>query len=330
MITNTRDRILKYIAEHKQARVHDLVKFLKIGNVATHRQLKKLVSSEKLKKIGKPPLVIYILNEEKPAQVADLSPDIRKFINTNYLYISAQGDVIFGLDGFIKWVEGIGEQKRILTLASEYAKTLDNIKKNTTPDGWIDATQKIKLTFTGDLWVDKLLYADFYSIPKFGKTKLGQLVLYAKQSQNWQLTEEVADMVKPMIQKIIDKYSIDALAYIPATVPRKLQFIEELAGFLQINIPGIPLIKISGQVIVAQKTLSALSERVINARGTIYLKNAAEKSFRNILLIDDAVGSGATVNEVAHKLKDGRIAKNKIIAFGIVGSYKGFDVIREV
>jgi predicted amidophosphoribosyltransferase len=50
--------------------------------------------------------------------------------------------------------------------------------------------------------------------------------------------------------------------------------------------------------------------------------------YQTVLIIDDAVGSGATINEIAQKLK-ARGAK-KVIGFAIVGSYKGFEVIKEV
>ncbi len=51
--------------------------------------------------------------------------------------------------------------------------------------------------------------------------------------------------------------------------------------------------------------------------------------FKNVLLIDDAVGSGATFQEVAKKLKKRGIA-TQVYGLAITGSAKGFDVISEV
>ena len=52
-------------------------------------------------------------------------------------------------------------------------------------------------------------------------------------------------------------------------------------------------------------------------------------SFNNVLLIDDAVGSGSTLNEIAHQMKKKKIAKH-ITGLALTGSFKGFEVISEV
>jgi hypothetical protein len=46
-------------------------------------------------------------------------------------------------------------------------------------------------------------------------------------------------------------------------------------------------------------------------------------------LIDDAVGSGSTFNQIAGKIKYKGVAR-KITGLALVGSFKGFDVITDV
>jgi len=93
-------------------------------------------------------------------------------------------------------------------------------------------------------------------------------------------------------------------------------------------LPEIKLVKAyAGEIPVAQKGLKKLEERIENARETIYPQDMNIK-FKHVLLIDDAVGSGSTFNEVAKKLKHQGV--NKISGFAIVGSLKGFSVIQEV
>jgi hypothetical protein len=47
-------------------------------------------------------------------------------------------------------------------------------------------------------------------------------------------------------------------------------------------------------------------------------------------MIDDFVGSGASLNELAAKIKNKKVATNKIIALGLTGSLKGFEVVNQV
>lgn len=85
MTTDTRKKIIEFITKNKQARVHDLVLSLKIGNVAIHRQLNKLINTGVLRKIGKPPLVLYTLNSETAIETNAVPKAIQKKINADYL-----------------------------------------------------------------------------------------------------------------------------------------------------------------------------------------------------------------------------------------------------
>lgn len=335
MKTDTSEKIVGYIATNKQARAHDIGRIFNIGQPAVHRQLKKLVEQGKLQKIGKPPLVFYMLKPK--IQISTLtdsrsipSASTVEYINKNYLYITPQGEMLYGMEGFTAWVKSIKEDMRIVPLSEEYVRTHDKAEASRSPEGWIDATQKLSSTFS-DNAITKLFYGDFYSIPKFGKTKLGNLVLYSKQSQNRELIDKAVDEVKPIIERIIAVYNVDTVAFAPPSLPRKLQFMQEFADKLNINLPKIQLVKsYKGDIIVAQKSLTGLEERIANARETIFTKSPLSLGAKNILLIDDAVGSGATLNEIAKKLHPGNLNKKTIIGFAIVGSIKRFEVIREI
>lgn len=327
---NTQERILNYIRANKQARVSDLVRALSpLGRVGIHRQLKKMIGSGAIKKIGKPPAVYYLLSDKK-IETAPFSLDkkVQSVIEDNYLYISPQGEILPGVNGFVQWATNTKQADKIASLANLYGKTRAAYDTYRTSQGWIDATHKLVDTFP-HVHLNKLLYADFYSLPQFGKTKLGALMLYAKQSQNRKLIENVMQIIKPLVENIVSTYKIDAVVYIPPSIPRTLQFMREMAAYLDSPLPKIDLVKTrTGPIIVAQKTLEKLNERVANARDTIFVKNIGA-TYHAILLIDDAVGSGASMNEVALKLIRQTGASN-IIGFAVVGSFKGFEIIREV
>ncbi len=333
MKTDTADRIIEYIAANHQARAHDIGKNFGIGQTAVHRQLNKLVAQGKLQRVGKPPLVFYMLAQHPatPAtHTADLSAGTSTYIDKHYLYVSPQGELLYGMTGFQAWAHATKQDAQFVALSDEYRKTHSAWEKNRSPEGWIDATPKVTTTFTDNV-LAKLLYGDFYSIPKFGKTKLGNLVLYAKQSQNRQLINSAVGQVKPIIHQIIATYGIDTIAFVPPSVPRKLQFMHEFADKLGLNLPKANLVKsYRGDVIVPQKSLSGLPERITNAQETIYLKSPLAAHYKKLLLIDDAVGSGATFNEIAKKLLFANPSIETIIGFAIVGSVNGFEVIREI
>lgn len=332
MITDTADRILGYIGTNKQAKAVDLVRHLGITNSAVHRQLNKLLKEGKITRVGKPPVVFYILKKEEKPIVTAIPADVQGFINSSYVYVSPTGEFLAGMAGFSRWVTSTNQEKYLQPLALEYVKVRQEANRYIAPDGWIDATQaKLEDTFH-DRVIYKMLYKDFYSIEKFGKTQLGQMVLYAKISQNVKIIENIVEQVRPMINRILQVYNIDTIAYIPPSVKRNVQLMTELKNRLQIRLPEIVLRKVyTGDVIVSQKSLNKFNERVENAQHTIFVDvNKSALLSKNVLLIDDAVGSGATIHETAKQIQDLLKPQGYIIGFAIVGSMKGFEVIREI
>ena len=174
--------------------------------------------------------------------------------------------------------------------------------------------KKMKSTFRR-VYVDLLFYFDFYSIERFGKTKLGQLLLYAKQSQNKKLIKFLVSSIKPDVLRLIKKYKIDGVGFISPTVKREVQFMKELQRNLNIPRRVINIVKVKTPVVVPQKTLSKLGDRIENAKTSIVVDDRAK--YKNILLIDDAVGSGASMNETAAQIKARGICKGKIIGLAI-------------
>ncbi|MFW5719715.1 MAG: ArsR family transcriptional regulator [Candidatus Dojkabacteria bacterium] len=327
MITDTRKRLLEYIAQKQEVTVNELVSNFGFTQAAIHRQLNKLLESREVVKLGTPPRVLYRINSTKNDilsvgnEIADKAMDV---INDHFIYISPLGKIFRGFEGLIKWCTKF--DLKVEKTAGEYIKTLDKygIFKNSA--GLIDGTEKLRNTFP-ELYLSKVFYLDFYSIERFGKTKLGALVLYAKQSQNRMFMKEVAELSQDRIKNVISDQKIDAVCFIPHTLPRKVQFMNEVEKYLNLNLPKIKLIKVINDIPVAQKTLNKLSDRVENASNTIFLKDSGK--YDSVLLIDDAIGSGATMNESAKKLKEKGIAQ-EVIGLALTGSYKGFEVLNEV
>ncbi|MFA5995592.1 MAG: phosphoribosyltransferase family protein [Patescibacteria group bacterium] len=334
MKTDTEHKVLEYIEQNKQATAFELVNYLNISRQAVFKQLKKLNLQNKLVKIGKPPKVYYILAtnigewfQEARGNTTNvqLSEEQKRIIDNNYLYVSSFGHIYKGMDGFVHWC--VNTKQPIEKTAIEYIKTLKKYAAYRNKDGLLDGMKKMKNSFK-TVYLDSVFYLDFYSIERFGKTKLGKMLLYAKQSQNKTLIKQLTLEIKPQVQKIILQYNIDGVGFIPPTIKREVQLMSVLAKQLDIKQEIISINKVINDVAVPQKTLTKIDERITNARNTIYVTE--RKKFENILLIDDAVGSGATLNETAKKIRAQNLCTGKIIGLALTGSYKGFDVISEV
>ena len=326
MKPNTQEEIKAYIYKNGQATPKELFDNFNISARAIRKQLKKLYENGVLEKIGKPPKVFYSIKERIKKNDDKLSIDleIKNTIDENFLTITPSGEEKEGLEGFKYWCNKFNLQ--VEKTAEEYIKTLakyNSYKK----EGLIDGMYKFKSTFD-KVYLDRIFYLDFYSIERFGKTKLGQFLLYAKQSQNKVFIKRLTSYVKLKTEQLIKKFKIDGVGFIPPTVKREIQLIKELEKNLKLKNRTISVVKIKTPIIVPQKTLNKLSDRIENARDTLIVNENA--IFKSLLLIDDAVGSGATLNETAKKIKERKICKGKIIGLAITGSFKGFDVISEV
>ena len=324
MEIKTSQRIIEYIEEKGQASGNELADYLNITTRAVRKQLNSLLSEKILYKIGKPPKVFYLLSENKKKNI-EIKIDLKskKIIEDNFLLITPSGERKEGVEAFIDWCQKLNEpiEKTIKEYVQSFKK-YNEYKKS----GLIDGSYKLKHTFK-EVFLDKTLYLDFYSIERFGKTKLGQLLLYAKQSQNQNLISELVERIKPQIFSLIKKYKIEAVGFIPPTVKREVQLMKEIEKKLGLTLPTISLVKIKTTVTVPQKTLNKLDDRIENAKNTIILDD--NRQYKKILLIDDALGSGATLNETAKKIKQ-QNPTCKIIGLAITGSFSGFEVISEV
>jgi len=317
-----KEQIFIYIKKNQPVSPKIILDNVEIGEQMLYRHLKKLLGENKIEKIGSSPKVFYKIKSDNQKIIsAVLVKNVVDILNTHFYHITPGGKELVGKEGFISWCF-----ERNFDLQKKSQEFFDIIKKyqNLRKNDLLDATSKLKNTFENG--ADELYYYDFYSIEVFGKTKMGQKLLYAKQSENQKLMKELSSTIKPALQDLIKRKSIDAVAYVQPTVPRKVQFMKVLQKELSLPVPMITITKVSTDIRVPQKTLKKLADRIENANETFVVES--DTSFRNVLLIDDAVGSGASINQVALKIKEKGLAK-RVIGFALTGSLNDFDVISE-
>jgi len=321
-----KEKILKILQEKGESTPSEISEITGYSRQYVHRKLLELLESDEILKIGKPPLVFYQKREIKSVlPEEEISQEDRFLLGEKFIEITEDGRILEGLPAFEHWC-----RKRNLPLAktiSEYHFTIEKYNKYRDQNGFIDGTDKIKNTKgMNDIKLISLFYLDFYAIERFGKTLMGQLLHFAKQGQNKKLSLRLIHLSIPKIHQLIELLEVDAVGFIPPTIRRDVQFMTLLEKNLQIHIPKIKILKVKGEITVPQKALSKIEDRVLNAQKSLI--PIETRNFQKVLLIDDAVGSGATLNETARKMIKKDIGK-EIYGLAITGSFKGFEVITE-
>ncbi len=323
-ISQEAKNLLEAIRLYGPIRSSELVKKLGVSAKTVHKHLNVLMDEQLIVKSGMAPKVFYSASLEHEGDFVASTQD-EQIIEQNYIYVSPSGEMFRGIAGFQLWCRknkfDFEKEKKALI---QKIKAVQKMKK----DGLISAKKTI-LSGKKELYLDNIFFSDFYTLDHFGKTKLGQLVYLGKSSQNKELIRETARIIKPAINRLIEKYDIKLVCYIPPTIDRKVQFLEVLKKGLQLDLPEITAIKIASATKVPQKTLRKLEDRIINAQTTIAV-NPNQIIDGNVLIVDDATGSGATLNETAKKIRNITTGNIKIIGYSAVGSFKGFEVISEV
>lgn len=328
---NIKSKILSLFKESEELSVKEITDHLQVSKQMVHRVINQLVSENIVVKLGRPPKTIYrIIHNKSNRPDEKISLDIEKsmieFLKENFLAVTETGNLKEDIEAFDYWCR----QRKLPTkkTLSEFIETKRKYEKYYDTNGNINGIEKLKNTKAYEkIWLDELFYLDFYAIERFGKTRLGTLLHFAKQGQNKFLMKKMMGTVAGRIKKLIKQFSADAIGFIPPTIKREVQLIKFIQNNLQIELPVIEIKKISGIIPVPQKSLSKIEERIKNAENTFAVTD--RRKFKQVILIDDALGSGATLNQISKKIKNKHIAE-KIIGLAIVGSFKGFDIITDI
>jgi predicted transcriptional regulator/adenine/guanine phosphoribosyltransferase-like PRPP-binding protein len=321
------EKILSFLQTKEMSTVEEIAKNVGFSRQYIHRLLDRLIDKAFVEKNGKIPHVYYrICDSKKNTENPKITLEKERFLFEHFLLVQAMGNMLQGVEAMQYWCAI--QQLDFNKTTAEYIETRKKYLAYFNKEGFIDGLQKLQNTSgMKEIGVDYLFYMDFYAIERFGKTHLGTLMHYAKQGQNKSLMKIIVSEIKYRIANFINENQIDAIVFVPPTIKRHLQIMDFFEKNIGVDLPKITVKKIKNNIIIPQKALSKLAERIENAKKTFYV--GENKSYRKILILDDAVGSGATINEIALKIKTAGIA-SEIYGLAITGSYKGFDVISEI
>ncbi len=331
--------ILDILAQSDSLSATEISEKLRKSRVIIHRYLNSLVTDGKVKKVGTSPHTRYELSDkslsfqnkiEQEEVYSSIQIPFReqKIIDEIFYKFSPTGKEYIWFDGFRKWCHEreYDMQKSLKNLISIYT----HIQSLQDDCGLLPVTSNF-WNEKDTLGIDRVFYADQYKWMEFGRGKLAEITFYAKQSQDKKLIQSAIDSILPRILCLISKEKIDAIGITPWSIERKNQLLWALRKSLSSNWYNfVNIIKYSESgIIIPQKSLKTREERIQNARNSIYIHDKNISSYKKVLLIDDFVGSWATLNETAKKLKIEGV--QEVIGFAWVGNMNlSYDVINEI
>lgn len=313
--------------------VSELATRMWVSRAVVHRYLKELVEQWLITRNENGAHTTYQLTnspdrEEKESTSYIFSYQETKILNEYFYKISPIGKPYEWKDWFIVRCEErwLNPEKKI----HDFVAITNHIQSLKNECGLLDVTE----TFRNHIesWaIDTLYYADQYKRMDFGRGKLAEITFYAKSTQTLHLLKQSIELVKYQLECLIQSGEIDALAFTPHSTKRSIQLLEYLKK--NISLFDLPLVSLSKYTphgfAVAQKSLKTRKQRIQNARETILLEDNDISNYATVLLIDDFVGSWATLNETAKKLK--KWWAKKVIWFAFVWNLNlSYDVIREI
>ena len=328
MTQRTRDTILD-LFEKKEYAPHDLQRVLGISLQAIHRHLKYLCDNGYIEKVGRTPRVFYRFLRKPPVVVK--SP----LIDRHFLFKDAVGNIHSGVAGFLLWSQGNLKKYSLVEkvhLYEQYVRELQDLQKKDVVFSLEGKMSDFHKQSGEEVYLQGVVCAVPYAFPDFGKTKESILLSIAKEgsSQSREFADQLIGDFLPILSSYVKKEGFDAIAFIPPSASRRVQLMSVLyKRFSTIStLPVISIGKRHGHVPQQQKHLGKIADRLVNADRSFFIR-PTDEAYNKVLLVDDFVGSGATMNQIAKKLLRQGVAK-KVWGIGIVGVRKGFTVVKKV
>lgn len=324
-----KEHIVSLLEECNELSVSEIVQKTGASKQMAHVALRQLIVEKSVLKLGKVPKTSYRLRDQESLRsnltIPVLSDKENSFLDEHCLMVNDEGHLLRGVEAFAFRCQqkDISFEKSL----SEFTLTVNALHRYYGKKGRINATEKLlhDPLFT-QVWLDNLFYMDFDEIKPFGRTPLATLVHYAKLGQSDFMMNILIEEITDKIVQFVKEKHADAIAYVPPTLGRQLQLIKFIKTNLNLSLPLVEIKKVDSLIPLPQSSILKMENKIKNADNTYVVSET--RHFKHLLIIDDTVDSGATLNQIAGKIKLKGIAA-EITALAIVGSFKGFDAFAE-
>jgi hypothetical protein len=316
-----KEQVYSHLEECNELTVKDLVLKTGASKQLVHRALIQLSEQKLIQKIGRTPKTSYRLPDlskaPKVLTIPELNEEDQRFLEEHCLLVDETGKLLRGPQAFA-WFCTENDLVFEDTLA-EFRIEIQSQQKLQDRKGMIKATESfLNYSKFASIWLDNLFYFDFDRTETFGRTPLATLIYYSKMGQSNFLMNVLVEELKDKVLQFLSDQQAEAIAFVPPTLGRETQLMKFLKDNLNISLPHIPIKKLNGLIPQPQYSILQLDNKIKNAENTYMVSET--RHFKHVVVFDDHADSGATLNQLAGKLKLKGIAA-EVTGLAIVGSY---------
>lgn len=331
---NNYKKIVDLFQENEILWVTQISNQIWISRTIVHKNIKKLLEENKIEKTWKWAHTKYkslIFKWEKVKDIPNIIVDFKtkKIFDEIFYKFDSDWKLLKWFEGFKIWVfdRNFNLEKSI----ENYKKIYKYVESKQDECWLLDATNIFNKKFEKN-YMKKVYYADEYAFMEYGRSKLAEMTFFAKQSQDKELiNQSIEEFFYKLECFLFKNKDVDAIAITPWSIDRNNQLLWILKNRLEkIGLPFVNLEKFyKWSIPIPQKTIKSKSWRLKNAKNTIFVYDDNIKNYKKVLLIDDFVGSWATLNITAQKIIESWV--KEVVWFSIVWSMDlSYEVINEI
>jgi ComF family protein len=170
---------------------------------------------------------------------------------------------------------------------------------------------------------DKKIISGFTSLYVFEKDKELQSIMHSlKYNQRFLAGKFLGEKIAEHLKNIINSWRVDFICPIPLHVLKKAERGYNQSFYISKGISKVLGIPVSNRIVKRKRftesqTKMNMKEREENISGAFVLKSKKFAADKNILLVDDVITTGATVNECGKVLLRGGAKKIYAISAAI-------------
>ncbi|MCY4576814.1 MAG: winged helix-turn-helix transcriptional regulator [Candidatus Kaiserbacteria bacterium] len=316
----TKQHILDLLQKQRLS-PRDLQREIGISVSVVHAHLKSLLEAGLIQKFGTAPRVFYKIRQRSAADVVEES----------FVFQDSLGILHTGMDGFRLWSQRGLKKFSFEEKVSLYAERVSVMESNRHA-GVFDLTGKLQkiVAVGGEIHLQEMVALSLRTVRDFSRTRMGIYMDMVKSGGNQEIVDKILDYAVPLIIAYAKRQQVNAVGFIPPTRERSQQIMTLLEkrfrkGPLRLAVLDIQKVRTNGFV-REQKSIKDLKDRIYNADHTFLISSYSyPHNYKRILLVDDFVGSGSTLNQVANILKE-RGFEGKVFGLGVVGDELGYSV----